>query len=151
MCIRDSFRPVTNGVKVKIGEEVIAFYEATNLSKKPIVGTALFNVTPYTSAQYFNKIECFCFTEQVLKPGETVQMPVTFYVDPNIKNDVWENDLKTITLSYTFFMAEDQSAAIKINKSEASLGKTAFGVPRNQIREVSSYIGDSNLKKGEKL
>ena len=56
------FRPVTNGVKVKIGEEVIAFYEATNLSKKPIVGTALFNVTPYTSAQYFNKIECFCFT-----------------------------------------------------------------------------------------
>jgi len=145
------FRPVTNGVKVKIGEEVIAFYEATNLSKKPIVGTALFNVTPYTSAQYFNKIECFCFTEQVLKPGETVQMPVTFYVDPNIKNDVWENDLKTITLSYTFFMAEDQSAAIKINKSEVSLGKTAFGVPRNQIREVSSYIGDSNLKKGEKL
>ena len=145
------FRPVRNGVKVKIGEEVIAFYEATNLSKKPIVGTALFNVTPYTSAQYFNKIECFCFTEQVLKPGETVQMPVTFYVDPNIKNDVWENDLKTITLSYTFFMAEDQSAAIKINKSEASLGKTAFGVPRNQIREVSSYIGDSNLKKGEKL
>ena len=145
------FRPVRNGVKVQIGEEVIAFYEATNLSEKPIVGTALFNVTPYTSAQYFNKIECFCFTEQVLKPGETVQMPVTFYVDPNIKNDVWENDLKTITLSYTFFMAEDQSAAIKINKSEASLGKTAFGVPRNQIREVSSYIGDSNLKKGEKL
>ena len=145
------FRPLRNGVKVKIGEEVLAFYEATNLSDKPIVGTALFNVTPYTAAQYFNKIECFCFTEQVLKPGETVQMPVTFYVDPNIKNDGWENDLKTITLSYTFFMAEDQSAAGKINKSEASLGKTTSRESRNQIREVSGYIGDSNLKKGEKL
>ena len=144
------FRPLRNGVKVKIGEEVLAFYEATNLSEKPIVGTALFNVTPYTAAQYFNKIECFCFTEQVLKPGETVQMPVTFYVDPNIKNDRWENDLKTITLSYTFFMAEDQSAAVKINKSQVSLGKTTFRVSRNQIRKVSSYIGDSNLKKGEK-
>jgi len=145
------FRPVTNGVKVKIGEEVLAFYEATNLSEKPIAGTALFNVTPYTAAQYFNKIECFCFNEQVLKPGETVQMPVTFYVDPNIKNDEWENDLKTITLSYTFFMAEDQSAAIKISKSGARLGKTRHTGARNQIREVFSYRDESNLKKGEKL
>ena len=97
------FRPVTNGVKVKIGEEVLAFYEATNLSEKPIVGTSLFNVTPYTAAQYFNKIECFCFEEQVLGPKESVEMPVSFFIDPAIKDDKFIGDLKEITLSYTMF------------------------------------------------
>ena len=114
------FRPVTNGVKVKIGEEVIAFYEATNLSKKPIVGTALFNVTPYTSAQYFNKIECFCFTEQVLQPGERATMPVTFYVDPDITQNIESKNIKSVTLSYTFYEIDlpETSASVTPDKNK---------------------------------
>ena len=145
------FKSKKTQLLIKTGVQQKVFFVFENTTDKDMVGQVIPSVSPGRGAEFFHKTECFCFTEQVLKPGETVQMPVTFYIDPNIKNDVWENDLKTITLSYTFFMAEDQSAAIKINKSEASLGRTAFGVPRNQIREVSSYIGDSNLKKGEKL
>ena len=105
------FKPVRKQVKVKFGEQVLAFFEATNTSDKPIVGTATFNVVPYRTATYFNKIECFCFTEQVLAPGQTVQMPVIFYVDAEmIKDDHAKND-KTITLSYTFYASRDQSAA----------------------------------------
>ena len=114
------FRPVTNGVTVKIGEEVLAFYEATNLSDKPIVGTALFNVNPYTAAQYFNKIECFCFTEQVLQPGERASMPVTFYVDPDMVENVESKNIKSVTLSYTFYeidLPETSASVIRdINK-----------------------------------
>ena len=97
------FRPVRNGVKVKIGEEVIAFYEATNLSKKPIVGTALFNVTPYTSAQYFNKIECFCFSQQEINGLETKELPLQFIIDNDLPLDT-----KTLILSYTMFNTTDQ-------------------------------------------
>ncbi|MEE2746466.1 MAG: cytochrome c oxidase assembly protein [Pseudomonadota bacterium] len=108
------FKPVQREIKVRLGEQVLAFYEATNLSNEPVVGTASFNVTPYKVAKHFNKIECFCFSEQVLKPGETVQMPVTFFVDPQIEGDEALLDLDTITLSYTFFQADDQSAASEL-------------------------------------
>ncbi len=108
------FRPVQNTVKVRLGEQALAFFEATNVSDKPIVGTATFNVAPFKAGEYFNKIECFCFTEQVLKPGQTVQMPVTFFVDPAIIKDRNTVDVKTITLSYTFFAGEDQSEAQKL-------------------------------------
>ena len=105
------FEPVQKEIRVKIGEQALAFYEATNVSDKPVVGTATFNVTPYKAATHFSKIDCFCFTEQVLRPGQTVQMPVSFFIDPEIVKDKDADDLATITLSYTFFQDQDQSAA----------------------------------------
>ncbi len=107
------FKPVQNTIKVRLGETALAFYEATNVSDKPIVGTASFNVAPFKVGEYFNKIECFCFTEQVLKPGQTLQMPVTFFVDPAILKDRNTVNVKSITLSYTFYASEDQSEAQK--------------------------------------
>ncbi len=113
-----SFKPVQRSVKIKIGERALAFYEATNLSDKPVVGTATFNVTPYRVAMHFDKIDCFCFNEQVLRPGETVQMPVTFFVDPEMVKDDNAKDTKVITLSYTFFQSDDQSAAEKVTAAD---------------------------------
>ncbi len=101
------FTPVQREVSLKLGEEKLAFYEATNLSDEPITGTATFNVTPLKAGQFFVKIDCFCFTEQTLMPGETVDMPVTFYVDPEIYEEVNTRDVTTITLSYTFYPKED--------------------------------------------
>ena len=105
------FTPEVIKIKVRVGETNLASYTATNQGDVPVVGTATFNVTPDKMGQYFNKIECFCFTEQVLKPGETVHMPVSFFIDPAIAEDENLADVTTVTLSYTFFQAEDQSAA----------------------------------------
>lgn len=103
------FKPIQRFVTVKIGEEALIFYRAVNESDETITGTATFNVTPFKAAQYFNKIECFCFTEQTLAPGEVADMPVTFFVDPEIANDKRLDEVKEITLSYTFFRAiEDE-------------------------------------------
>jgi cytochrome c oxidase assembly protein subunit 11 len=88
---------------VAIGERSIAFYSAKNLSDRPVTGTATFNVTPASAGQYFTKIQCFCFTEQVLQPGEEMRMPVVFYVDPRILQDPDARRISEITLSYTFY------------------------------------------------
>ncbi len=101
------FRPQQTAVRVKVGEESLAFYEARNTSKAPVTGTATFNVTPLKAGQYFVKVECFCFTEQRLAPGKSIDMPVSFYIDPAILKDRNLDDVKTITLSYTFYRAED--------------------------------------------
>jgi cytochrome c oxidase assembly protein subunit 11 len=106
------FQPATREIEVRIGEENLAFYQAANLADQPIVGNATFNVTPHKAGPYFSKIACFCFTEQTLQPGEQVDMPVSFYVDPGILDDDSTRDLKTITLSYTFFMLEDETKAL---------------------------------------
>ena len=106
-----TFKPVQREVKVRLGEQALAYFEATNDSDQPLVGTASFNVTPYKAAIHFNKIDCFCFTQQVLKSGETMKMPVTFFIDPELAKDSNADDLRTITLSYTFFQDDDQSAA----------------------------------------
>ena len=97
------FKPVVTEMELRIGETGLAFYEAFNPTDKPIAGQASYNVTPYAAGPFFEKIECFCFTEQVLAPGERVQMPVSFFVDPEIVKDVDGKYVHTITLSYTFY------------------------------------------------
>ena len=98
-----SFKPVQREMTVKIGQTALADYEATNTSNRPVAGQATYNVVPYEAGGFFDKIECFCFTEQVLQPGETVVMPVSFFVDPAIVDDRDAKYVHTITLSYTFF------------------------------------------------
>jgi cytochrome c oxidase assembly protein subunit 11 len=106
-----SFAPETPEVKLAPGESVTAVFRVKNLSARPTVGSATFNVTPFDSGQYFNKIQCFCFTEHALKPGESAELPVTFFVDPKIRDNPDTADIGTITLSYTFFRAEGEGAA----------------------------------------
>ena len=101
------FKPAQRRVKVKVGEEALIFYKAVNQSDKPVTGVATFNVTPFKTAYYFNKIECFCFTEQTLQPGEEVDMAVSFYIDPEFANDDNVEEIKEMTLSYTFFPSDD--------------------------------------------
>jgi cytochrome c oxidase assembly protein subunit 11 len=88
---------------VRLGENALAFYRATNTSDRPVRGTATFNVLPEQTAPFFNKLECFCFKEQQLQPGETVEMPVSFFVDPQIAGDKDARAARHITLSYTFY------------------------------------------------
>jgi cytochrome c oxidase assembly protein subunit 11 len=97
------FRPVDTTRRVAIGARNIALYEATNTMDVPVTGTATFNVTPSQAGQYFTKIQCFCFTEQRLAPGQSVRMPVVFYVDPAILDDPDAREISEITLSYTFY------------------------------------------------
>jgi cytochrome c oxidase assembly protein subunit 11 len=97
------FAPEQVVERVAIGARKMAFFTATNLSGHPITGTASFNVTPELAGAYFTKIQCFCFTSQTLKPGETVRMPVVYYVDPAILKDKEAGKFNEITLSYTFF------------------------------------------------
>jgi cytochrome c oxidase assembly protein subunit 11 len=105
-----SFKPEQAVDNVTVGARDMAIFIATNNSDQPVVGTATFNVTPLLAGQYFNKVQCFCFSEQVLKPGQTVRMPVLYYVDPAIMDDPETKDIKEITLSYTFYRSIDQQA-----------------------------------------
>jgi cytochrome c oxidase assembly protein subunit 11 len=104
-----SFYPVQRQVKVQIGVPQTIYYRAVNHSSQRVTGTATFNVTPLQVGSYFDKIQCFCFTEQTLEPGQSVEMPVRFFVDPAILKDPDGSDFKTITLSYTFFRAKEQA------------------------------------------
>ena len=97
------FAPENRSETIDIGGRDMAFFTATNTSNVPVSGMATYNVTPAQAGKYFTKIQCFCFTEQTLKPGETVRMPVIFFVDPKILADEDARDIKTITLSYTFY------------------------------------------------
>lgn len=101
-----TFRPMQREMQLRIGENAIAFYEAVNNTDQPITGTASYNVAPDAAGYFFNKIECFCFTEQTLQPGERVEMPVSFYVDPALVSDVDAGRIRDITLSYTFHRSE---------------------------------------------
>ncbi len=104
------FAPEKRSVTLKLGDEQMAFFDAKNDGDTPITGVALYNVTPETVGAYFHKTQCFCFTSQTLQPGEKVQMPVTFWVDPAIAKDPETRDVKTITLSYTYFRSLDDAA-----------------------------------------
>jgi cytochrome c oxidase assembly protein subunit 11 len=114
------FMPVERQVEVKFGETALAFYEAYNPTGRPIAGSASYNVTPYGAGSFFNKIDCFCFQEQILQPGERVQMPVTFFVDPELVNDKDAKFAKTITLSYTFYEIDLPVDEAKFNSNYPS-------------------------------
>lgn len=109
------FRPEQRKIDVQVGESMLAFYTARNDTDRTIVGTATYNVTPLKAGIYFNKVECFCFTEQTLEPGQQVEMPVSFFVDPDIENDPNMKDVGTITLSYTFFEVEREETQARLD------------------------------------
>lgn len=115
------FEPVAREMDIRIGETGLAFYEATNLSDRPVAGTAVFNVTPDKAGRFFTKIACFCFDMQVLQPGETVQMPVTFFVDPEVASDPEGRFLHEITLSYTFYETDlpEEAASVPVSAGTA--------------------------------
>ncbi|MGZ2412522.1 cytochrome c oxidase assembly protein subunit 11 [Sphingomonas sp. F9_3S_D5_B_2] len=105
------FEPMQRTVRIAPGAKTQIFYKATNLSGRTITGQAVYNVSPDTAGQYFNKIQCFCFNEQTLKPGETAIMPVIFFVDPKLRDDEDTRDIDEITLSYTFYPVESAATA----------------------------------------
>jgi cytochrome c oxidase assembly protein subunit 11 len=111
------FKPSQREIEIQIGATGLAFYEAYNPTDKPVAGSASYNVTPYEAGGFFSKIDCFCFEEQVLMPGERVQMPVTFFVDPEIVEDRDAKYTKVITLSYTFYEKDisPQPAKVSVN------------------------------------
>jgi cytochrome c oxidase assembly protein subunit 11 len=114
------FKPVQREMEIRLGETGLAFYEAYNPTDHPVAGQASYNVAPYAAGSYFTKIDCFCFTEQVLQPGERVMMPVSFYVDPEILEDREGKYLSSITLSYTFYEIDvpEQHAALDTDTSK---------------------------------
>jgi cytochrome c oxidase assembly protein subunit 11 len=118
------FEPLQREVRVRLGEERLAHYRVTNLSQRPAVGTSTYNVTPEHAGPWFNKLQCFCFTEQLLLPGQSVDMPVVFFVDPEMDKDRRYDNVRTVTLSYTFFEA-------KTERARTLLG----GVPADGLRK----------------
>ena len=120
-----SFRPAQREISVRVGELGLVYYVARNDSDVPITGNATFNVTPQKAGIYFNKVACFCFTEQRLMPGESVKMGVSFFIDPEIVDDRYQDDVKTITLSYTFFRAPEAEVGVTANGQTATVGVLA--------------------------
>jgi cytochrome c oxidase assembly protein subunit 11 len=114
------FEPVQRSLEVKVGEENFAHYRATNTSDHAVTGTAVFNVTPDIAGAYFNKIQCFCFTRQTLKAGQSVDLPVSFFVDPAIVDDRGMDRINTITLSYTFYPAAAPDAVSSTEKGSST-------------------------------
>lgn len=130
------FRPVQRRVSPAVGERALVYYRAENLSDKALTGTATFNVTPHKAGVYFDKIECFCFTEQHLGAGESADLPVSFFIDPKIVGDPNLDDVNTITLSYTFFPVRSATGGKAPRRSARDPAKGAQvidgrGVPAN--------------------
>lgn len=118
------FKPMVREMELRIGETGLAFYEAYNPTDRPIAGSASYNVTPFEAGGFFTKIACFCFEEQILQPGERVEMPVTFYVDPEIVSDRDAKHTHTITLSYTFYeidMPQAQAALAQNDETDKNM------------------------------
>jgi cytochrome c oxidase assembly protein subunit 11 len=110
------FHPRQSEMKIKIGEQAMAYFDAKNIGANTLTGSAVFNVTPPAAGAYFNKIQCFCFTKQTLKAGEAKEFPVMYFVDPAILDDADAKGIHEITLSYTFYPAEaDKTAEAKTN------------------------------------
>ncbi|MEZ5833722.1 MAG: cytochrome c oxidase assembly protein [Dongiaceae bacterium] len=123
------FQPMQRGVKLHIGETKLAYFVAENMESRPVTGRAVFNVSPEVYGAYFNKIECFCFTEQTLQPGQRVEMPVSFFIDPAMLDDPQLKNLNDITLSYTFFRSADDSKNVEQKVGQAENGQAGGGQP----------------------
>ena len=106
-----TFRPMQREMTVRLGETAMAYYEAVNVSEQTVTGSATYNVAPDDAGYYFEKIECFCFTEQTLAPGERIEMPLTFFVSPDMVDSRDAGHIRDITLSYTFFRQDAQKSA----------------------------------------
>ena len=119
-----TFKPEVREMEIRIGETGLAFYEAHNPLDVPIAGQASYNVTPYEAGAFFDKIECFCFVQQVLMPGETVMMPVSFFVDPAIVDDREGQYVHTITLSYTFYQIDLPEEEVQASLAPEALTST---------------------------
>ena len=124
-----TFAPVQQTMDVKIGETALAFFKATNQTSAPVSGTAIFNVAPELASRYFTKIECFCFKQQTLAGGQSVEMPVTFFVDPKIVDDEDTKNMSEITLSYTFYRADKDA-----DESRVRAGRRWIEIVREQFR-----------------
>lgn len=116
------FEAMQEKLDVRIGETTLAFFRVTNTSDKPATGTAVFNVLPEQVGIHFNKIQCFCFTEQKLEPGESMEMPVSFFVDTAFATDRNVNVFTDLTLSYTFYPAKDARTGVAAGKPPGSKG-----------------------------
>ncbi len=121
------FAPEQREVTLKMGERMVVNYVAENRSDEPIVGMASFNVTPQSTGMFFNKIECFCFTDTYIEPGGRLEMPVVFYVDPDMDNEFELKNINTITLSYTFFESETEPEEIAAEQSQLGAGENQNG------------------------
>ena len=121
------FKPEQRVDRVTVGARDMAIYIAKNRSDQPVVGTATFNVTPESAGKYFNKVQCFCFTEQLLRPGQQMRMPVLYYVDPAILTDPDTKDIEEVTLSYTFFRSKEDGAGSQTVQAANALDRAANG------------------------
>lgn len=117
------FAPEVRTQDVKIGKTALAFFKVTNRSDRAIVAQAAYNVVPETAGPYFQKLDCFCFTEQTLQPGQTVEFPMTYFVDPQLARDPETRNMREITLSYTFYPVEKPAAQPRVSTT-APLGET---------------------------
>jgi cytochrome c oxidase assembly protein subunit 11 len=115
-----TFAPEQNRMDLRIGESGLAFFKAHNNTDKPVSGTAGFNVSPEIAGRYFTKVECFCFKQQILAAGESIEMPVTFFIDPKIVEDESTKNISEITLSYTFYRNDDPSDVAAAPQRQAS-------------------------------
>lgn len=117
------FEPLQREMTVRVGETALAFYRVTNPTDEPVTGIATYNVTPFKMGPYFAKLECFCFTEQTLGPGESMDMPVVFFIDPLMDEERRMDDVQSVTLSYTFFEASDSRARNLAERAPAATGR----------------------------
>jgi len=138
------FTPVQRSVKLHLGEDSVAFFEAQNLSAHPITGHATFNVTPEKIGIYFKKIQCFCFNEERLAPGEKVQMPVTFFVDPRLATDPATTEVHEITLAYTFFESKNPEGAIDLARFSADSPAAQSGAALFTAQCAGCHALDAN-------
>jgi cytochrome c oxidase assembly protein subunit 11 len=127
------FKPNQRSVTLKVGETGMATFHAHNESREPVVGTAVYNVTPEKAGLYFDKIQCFCFSQQLLRPQESADLPVAFYVDPAIADDRNLDDVSVITLSYTFYKAQSQA----LDKAIGAEGRAA------ETEQIAKSVSDA--------